>query len=131
MEDEVFENAIPDRIEALPLKAIAIPQNARQIGRGIYALQWPRRKIVDRFQLRLHYYLEAGKIYVDANGDVFPIHEDSIEQTFADDAGYKWLSDFPKRCEALALTQSPSKLIQMRLQLLDLGLRTPPLGLAI
>ena len=108
-----------------------IPRNAENVGIQLHDLGWPRRKIVDRLQLRLDYFLDAGGIYKDWNGDIFPIHEDSIERTFRNDPGYKWLSDFPKKCQLYGLKQSPSALVQKRLQIIDLALKTPAFGLAI
>ena len=130
--DEVLSvNQVAKVIELYPRVIYEIPQNAEQVGKAIYDLGWPRRKIVDRFQLRLEYYLDAGGVYRDHDGEIFSINKDSIEKTFGDDPGYKWLSEYPKRCEKKDLKQAPSGLIQLRLQILDLALRTPPLGFAI
>lgn len=122
---------LPQVIEVKQPSIYEIPQNAERVGIQLYELGWPRRKITNRLQLRLDCFLDAGGVYKDWNGDLFPIHEDSLEQTFKNDPGYKWLSDFPKRCKLHGLKQSPSELVQKRLQIIDAALQTPALGLAI
>ncbi|SMX28209.1 hypothetical protein TRP8649_02324 [Pelagimonas phthalicica] len=115
---------------ALPLEVVEIPQNAHAIGMAIADLRWPRRKIVNRMQLRFDYFLDAGHQFRSYEGDPFNTGNDRLDKLFNDPA-YKWFSDFARRCKTGPLTHAPSLLVQKRLQLLELGLRTPPLGYAI
>jgi hypothetical protein len=118
-------------IEVKKTTIYEIPQNAEKVGIQLFELGWPRRKVINRLQLRLDFFLDAGGVYKDWTGDIFPIHEDILEQTFKNDPGYKWLSDFPKKCKLYGLKQSPSELVQKRLQIIDVALKTPAIGLAI
>jgi hypothetical protein len=117
-------------LTAFPLSVIAIPQNARAIGLALGELGWPRRQIADRIQLRFEYWLDAGYEYRTHEGDIFPIEEDSLDRLF-DDPGYRWMSEFPARCRKGPLMKTPPLVVQQRLQLLELGVRTPPYGMAI
>jgi hypothetical protein len=112
------------------LKAFAIKQNAEAVGLGIHDLGCSRREAVNVLQLRAEEYVAHGGNYLDAKGNPIEIHEDFIEDALGDDPGYKWFSAFPKACNQ-GLKRAPSKKIQRRLQVLDLALRTPPLGLAV
>lgn len=122
---------IPKSIEVKRCEIFEIPKNAESVGIALYDLGWPRRKILDRFQLRLEYYLDAGGVFRDHNNDPFSVDDDVIEGRFGDDPGYRWLSEFPGRCKKHGLKNASSLKVQRRLQILDLGLRTPPLGLSI
>ncbi|WP_299628355.1 hypothetical protein [uncultured Tateyamaria sp.] len=115
---------------ALPLSVLEIPENARAIGIAMGDLSWPRRKVVDRLQLRYEYFLDAGHQFRTYDGDVFDVGKDRLDGLF-NDPGYKWLSEFPKRCRRGALGKAPARSIQMRLQMIELGLRTPAYGYAI
>ena len=130
MSDEQTPNEIAKTLTALPLAAFEIPQNARAIGLLLGDLKWPRRSIVNRFELRFAYFLDAGHQYHDYDGNPFQVVEGALESLF-NDPGYKWLSEFPRRCRKGELSKSPPVIIQRRLQLIELGLRTPPFGYAI
>ena len=123
---------IPKFIEVYKPEIFGISKHAVSVGLRIYDLGWSRRSIPNWLQLRLEYYLEAGGVYRDHEGNIFPIHEDSVEKTFSDDPGYKWLSDFPKQCAGNPNWDYKAKThLLERFRILDAALRTPPLGMAI
>lgn len=115
---------------ALPLSALGIPENARTIGIALADKKWPRRSVVNRMELRFAYFLDAGHEYRDYDGNLFPVIEGVLENLF-NDPGYKWMSEFPRRCQRGQLVKAPTEIVQLRLQLIDLGLRTPPIGYAV
>lgn len=131
MNTETTNANIPEVIKVPKEGVFDIPQIAEAVGIALYELGWPRRKVLNRLQLRLEYYLDAGGVYLDENGEPIAVDENTIEERFGNDPGFKWLSEFPKQCKETGLTNSPSVKVQRRLQILDLALRTPPLGLAI
>lgn len=124
------EASITKELIALPIAVLEIPQNARAIGLLLADLHWPRRSIVNRMQLRFEYFLDAGHQFKTFEGDVFDVGSERLDSLF-NDPGYKWLSEFPARCRKGPLKKAPSLKIQQRLQILELGLRTPPYGMAI
>lgn len=130
MSDEYVPNETSKMLTALPLTVFEIPENARAIGLLLGELKWPRRSIVNRFELRFAYFLDAGHQYRDYDGNQFQVVEGALESLF-NDPGYKWLSEFPRLCRKSRLRKAPTKIVQCRLQLIELGLRTPPIGYAV
>ena len=122
--------AAPKILTALPLPVLAIRENARAVGVALAGLEIPRRQIPHLFQLRFDYWLDAGGEFRTYQGDIFAIHDDTMDRMFPDPS-CKWLSEFPRRCTAGPLLQTPNTEIRKRLQLLELAMRTPPLGFAI
>ena len=122
---------IPAHIEINDLKAYSNKNRAAKVGRLISELNLSRRSVIDELQHRLDCYKHAGGKVVEKSIDKTmsakeeKIHEDYLEEVFGDDAGFKWLSDFPKKCKLYGLKQKPSKAIQKRLQRLHLALLVP------
>lgn len=123
---------LPNTIIVNDKRLFKISKNAVDVGRRAAALEWSRRNMPELFQMRFDNFVFEGGVYVDRKGNTFPIHEDIVEDCFSDDAGYKWLSDFQKRC-----VEHPDRKYHVqdkllnRLQIMDLALRTPALGMAI
>ncbi len=124
------QDRIPPVLAALPLPAFALRQNAQSVGLALAEQAWTRRNVVNLVQLRFEYFLDAGGLFHDYYGELFDVSENRLDDLF-NDPSYKWLSEFPRRCKAGPLLKSPSMIVQQRLQILELGLRTPPLGFAI
>ncbi|TLP43448.1 hypothetical protein FDK21_18020 [Cohaesibacter sp. CAU 1516] len=104
-------------------------RNAEAVGCLLYDLGLSRRSIIDELQSRLDYFVYAGGTIVDMMGKEIVIHEDYLEEVFGDDPGYKWLSDFPRKCKLHGLKQAPSKDLQKRLQRLHVALKAPEVKL--
>lgn len=117
-------------LRAAPLSVFKDRRNARAVGEAMYEQDWSRRSAPHLLQLRFDYWQDAGGTFLDYYGDLFAIEEDLMDR-LVDDPSCKWFSAFPKRCMEGPLLQTVSLKVQRRLQVIELGLRTPPVGYAI
>lgn len=127
------------KLIAAPLAAMAVPENARAVGLLMFESSWSRRCFPDNILLRFEYFLDHGGEIYHFNGEVFDVTKDcegrkiSCDGCFSclfNDPGFKWITDFPSRCVKAPLSRAPSKNVQKRLQIIELGLRTPRMGYA-
>ncbi|WP_299962279.1 hypothetical protein [uncultured Roseobacter sp.] len=103
---------------------------AEMIGKAMTMVGWSRRTFANNAQLRLDWGLDAGLIYRRHDFEIFAIEEDSVARTLSQSAGDSWLRTFPENC-LRGLKRTPNAKTLDRLTIIDLALRTPPLGLAI
>lgn len=104
---------------------------ATLIGKGMYALDWPRLKFPDNGQLRLDWGLDFGCDYRNPDYSILAIDEDTVARVFPKNGDCSWINTFSKRCHEDGLSRAPAASLADRLVIIDLILRTPPYGLAV
>ena len=122
---------VPAFLLTTPPAALLTVQRLVQIGLGLQMLGVGRRSVVHALQLRLEYYLDAGGLYRTHDFESFPIDESSVERTFPANPEFAWISSTIKRARQGTVREAPGERLLDRLTILDLALRTPPLGEAI